>query len=194
MNLVSVNVEEFHDRIYPEYKKLFSKEERKPYQAIIKAMKQQLGNVIKILENDVFIGFIIVNTLENNPYVQLDYLAILPEYQSRGYGKKVISLLRNHYHQYKGIFIEIEKIGLGKNEEENQIRMRRKRFYENAGFQKLGFDLDLYHVIYSAYLLPCLEKEISETDIIESIFQIYNALLGEKNIKKFCKLMILNEE
>lgn len=192
MNLVSVNVKEFHDRIYPEYKKLFPKVERKPYHTIIKAMKHHLGDVIKIVEKDLFIGFIIVNTLENNPYVQLDYFAILPEYQSKGYGKKAISLLSEYYCQYKGIFIEIEKIGLGINEEENQIRMRRKRFYEDIGFQKLSFDLDLYNVIYSAYFLPCLEKEISETDIIECIFQIYNALLGESNIKKFCKVITSN--
>ena len=194
MKLVTVNIKEFHDRIYPEYKKLFPKEERKPYQTIVKAMKYHLGNVIKIVEENLFIGFIIVNTLENNPYVQLDYLAILPEYQSKGYGKKAISLLRKHYHQYKGIFIEIEKIGLGANDKENQIRERRKRFYEEIGFQKLSFDLDLYHVIYSAYFLPCLEKEILETDMIQSIFEIYNALLGEKNIKKFCKVITLNEK
>lgn len=108
MNLVSVNVKEFHDRIYPEYKKLFPKVERKPYHTIIKAMKHHLGDVIKIVEKDLFIGFIIVNTLENNPYVQLDYFAILPEYQSKGYGKSnflvkriLLSIQGNFYRNRK---------------------------------------------------------------------------------------------
>ena len=124
------------------------------------------------------VGFLLTNSLENNPYLQLDYLAILPTEQSKGYGSQASV--------YDGIFIEMEKVGLGKNEKENAIRKKRAKFYEQVGCIELDFDLELYWVVYSALLLPTSQAEISSEKIKEAIFQIYTAIMGEKNVKKRC--------
>lgn len=191
MRLVEVDIKKFRHIIYPEYVKLFPEVERKSYRRIKKAVKNKLSKIIEIVADEQFVGFMIINTLENNPYVQLDYLAILPNHQNKGYGKEAIKLLKKQYENYNGIFIEVEKLGLGKNEEENRIREKRVSFYENLGFYKMNFDLELFTVIYSAYLLPGLETENSDKEIINYILKIYTAILGKNKVKKNCKVMML---
>lgn len=191
MRLVEVDIKKFRHIIYPEYVKLFPEVERKSYRRIKKAVKNKLSKIIEIVADEQFVGFMIINTLENNPYVQLDYLAILPNHQNKGYGKEAIKLLKKQYENYNGIFIEVEKLGLGKNEEENRIREKRVSFYENLGFYKMNFDLKLFTVIYSAYLLPGLETENSDKEIINYILKIYTAILGKNKVKKNCKVMML---
>lgn len=191
MRLVEVDIKKFKHIIYPEYVKLFPEVDRKSYRCIKKTVKNKISKIIEIVADEQFVGFMIINTLENNPYVQLDYLAILSNHQNKGYGKEAIKLLKKQYENYNGIFIEVEKLGLGKNEEENRIREKRVSFYENLGFYKMNFDLELFTVTYSAYLLPGLETENSDKEIINYILKIYTAILGKNKVKKNCKVMML---
>lgn len=188
VKLKSVGLGEFKKVIYPEYINLFPKDELKPYRFIKKSFKKGITDIIEITENNVFIGFIITNILKNNLYVQLEYFAILPQYQGKGYGTKVIKLLKEKYINYKGIFIEIEKVGYGKSEQENIIREKRAKFYEKIGFKKMKFDLDMYKVIYSLYILPCMEQLDEEEIIIEEVFKIYTAILSKNKVKKNVRL------
>ena len=101
-----------------------------------------------------------------------------------------MELLKEKSKDYYGIFIEIEKPELASSEEENKIRQKRAKFYERLGFIKLKFDLELFNVIYSTYLLPCSKENILEEKVIEDILEIYNAISGEKRIKENCKLIL----
>lgn len=190
MELISVSMQRFKETIYPEYLKLFPVPEQKPYETIEKSVINKITDIIEIVVDNTFVGFIIVNTIKNNPYAQLDYLAILPNYQHKGYGTQAILLLKEKYKEYEGIFIEVEKVGLGETDEENNIRQKRANFYERIGFKKLDFDLNLFNVIYSAYMLPCLVDNFLRDEVIESIFEIYNAIAGEDRIKKYCSVII----
>lgn len=189
MYLKKVDIKEFKEVIYPEYEKIFPEIERKSYTNLKKSYEKNIVDMIEIIEEDQFVGFFIVNFLKNNPYILLDYFANLPSYQSRGYGKKAVKLLKEMYQDYDGIYIEIEKVGNGDNEEENRIRQRRAKFYENLGFRKLGFDIELFTVLFSTYILPCSKNEFSNEEVIEGIFSIYNAILGEEKAKKYCKII-----
>lgn len=189
MELKIVDIKEFKKNIYPEYKKIFPEIERKSYRCLKKTYKNNIMKIIEILVDDELVGFFILNLLKGNSYIQLDYFAILPEYQHRGYGTQAIKILKNMYQQYDGIFIEIEKLNCGENEEENRIRQRRAKFYENLGFYKLDFDLDMYTVIYSAYILPCQKNEFIGSEVIKEIYKIYKAILGEKRTEKNCKVL-----
>ena len=83
MYLKKVDISEFKNVIYPEYKKIFPSIERKPYTEIEKAYNNNLTDIIKIIVEDQFVGFFIINYLNDNPYVVLDYFAILPKYKRR---------------------------------------------------------------------------------------------------------------
>lgn len=149
-------------------------------------MEAGITTIWKEEEEGRIVGFLITNSLEGNPYLQLDYLATFPQEQDKGYGSKAIHLLKEEAKGYAGIFAEMEKVGLGKNEKENEIRKRRAKFYQQAGFIELPFDLNLYFVVYSAMLLPTTEAEISAEQVKTEIFKIYTAIMGEKATKKRC--------
>lgn len=189
MELIKVNIGEFKNLIYPYYKRLFPRNERKSYFMIKYGYNKGITSIIKITDNLKFVGFMIVNSLPNNEYLQLDYFAILPEYQNKGYGTKAIKLLAYENKDYFGIFIEIEKIGMGKNNIENNLRLRREKFYKRLNFYNLNYDLNLFKVIYTPYVFQICNKKIKDEIILQRVFEIYKALLGEKIINKNCNII-----
>ena len=183
MELQIAKLEEFKNLIYPEYLNLFPKLERREYSDIEKSVKKGKTRVIKIIVEKEMVGFMITNKLKDISCLQLDYLAILPKYQKKGYGSDAINLLKK---DSDSIFIEIEKQGLGKNEKENIIRERRAKFYEKLGFKKLSFDIVLNTIVFSTYLLKNSDIKASDVQISKSILKNYEEIIGkEKVIKNF---------
>lgn len=77
--------------------------------------------------------------------------------------------------------------GLGKDEEENLLREKRKNFYEKLGFKRLNFDLFLFDVIYIPYLYSNMKDK--EDRIIDEILNIYESISGKERIKQNCKII-----
>lgn len=188
MHLEKINIKEFKKTIYQEYKKLFPKKERRTYREIKNGYYNNITEIIKIIIENKCVGFFIANHLKNNPYLHLDYFAIIQEYQSKGYGTEAIKKLKEYYKNYDGIFIEIEQIDEAVTEVERKTRQRRADFYERLGFCKMEFGLELYKVKYSTYMLPCEKDIFNEEEVINEIFKIYNAVYGEKSVQKNCKV------
>ena len=189
MYLKKVDIKEFKKIIFKEYKKIFPRLERKFYMTLKKSYSHNNTDFIEIIVEDQFVGFIITNFKKDNPYVQLEYIAILEKYRNKGYGTNAIKLLKELYKEHEGIFIEIEKVGQGNSDEENKIRQKREGFYEKLGFCELGFDLELYKIIYSTFILPCTKNEISDEKAIKYFFEIYNETLGKRRVKKNYKIL-----
>lgn len=189
MKLINVDIDEFKEVIYPEYLKIFPKLERDTYTDIERAFLRNITKLMKIVDNNHFVGFIITSALNNSKYIQLDYFAILPEYQDKGYGSEALTLLKQQSKKYHGIFIEIEKVGLGNNQEENEVRKRRAEFYERLGFNKLNCDLDIDTVIYTPYVLPISDIQEREEEVIKNIWELDIAIFGEKRVKNSCRII-----
>lgn len=189
MQLKKIDANEFKEVIYSDYKKVFPSMERKSYSTIKKLYNKNIANIIEIIQEEEVVGFIIINTIEHNLYAILDYFAILPKHQGKGYGTEAIKLLKEMYKDYNGIYIEIEQVEDAKTEAERNKRQRRANFYENLGFIKMNFDLNLFSVLYSTYILPCKNESFTETEAIDEVFKIYTTTIGEKRTKKYCKLI-----
>lgn len=190
MNLVNIGIEEFKKIVYPEYVSIFPKEERKELKVLEDNFNKKITRFIKICENDIFVGFFIINTTEENQYIQLDYFAILEKYQNKGYGTKAIQLLKSQMEAYDGIFVEIEKLGLGKDKQENLLRERRAKFYETLGFEKLNFALKWFEsLILSIYVLPISSYKDTEEKIMENMLQIYVSVHGKEKVERDCKVI-----
>lgn len=97
------------------------------------------------------------------------------------------------YPEYVKLFPEAERKSYHriKKAVKNKISKIRVKFYENLGFYKMNFELELFTVIYSTYLLPGLETENSDEKIINYILKIYTAVLGKNKVKRNCKVMML---
>ena len=172
-----VDVRRFKTVIYTEYEKMFPDSERKPYKKLEESYNKGILDFIEIQADDKFVGFAIVDHIPGNPYLLLDYFAILPDYQSRGYGGASLKLLSQMYAGYAGIFIEVEKVGAGFSEEDNRARLRRVKFYAGCGCINLNLDLKLFGVIFSAYILPCAKSSFESNAVVRYMMKMYTAIL-----------------
>lgn len=186
MDLVYIDSSEFKEKVYTDYLAIFPEDERKPIGWLETSFQKGYIEFIKIIEKGNLVGFMILQKVQENGYLGLDYFAILPAYRNQGLGSKALEMLIQKETRKKGIFVEIEKVGLGKNETENEQREKRQRFYQKLGFQKLNCDLQLFDVIYTLHLFSHLQEE--EEDVIREIWQIYETVSGKKRIQENCKI------
>lgn len=187
MKLKYIGIDRFEKEVYPYYLEIFPEDERKPLELIQSSYDKQYTKIIEILYKNEMVGFMVLNRVKEKGYAVLDYLAILPQYRNSKLGTKALQILLEQEKENNGIFIEIEKVGLGKNVEENLVREKRKNFYEKVGFKKLNFDLFLFDVIYTPYLFSNTNGD--ENMIIDEILNIYEAISGKERIKQNCKII-----
>ncbi len=187
MNLINININEFEKELYSYYVEIFPEEERKPLKLLQSSYQKGYMKIIKIVNGGSLVGFMILNGVKDKGYVVLDYFAILPLYRDKGFGTKAMELLIEQKKENDGIFVEIEKIGLGKDETENLQREKRQKFYEKLGFQKLNFDLLLFDVLYMPYLFS--NNDIDEEIVRKEILNIYEAISGKERIEQNCKII-----
>lgn len=187
MKLKDIGIDKFKEDIYSYYLKIFPEDERKPLELLQSSYEKHYTRIIEILYKNEIIGFMILNKVKDKGYAVLDYLAILPQYRNNKFGTKALQILLEQEREKSGIFIEIEKVGLGKNIEENLLREKRKNFYEKIGFKKLNFDLFLFDVIYTPYLFSNIKDD--ESMIIDEILNIYESISGKERIKQNCKII-----
>lgn len=187
MKLKDIGIDKFEKDVYLYYLKIFPEDERKPLELLQSSYKKYYTRIIEILYKNEIIGFMILNKVKDKGYAVLDYLAILPQYRNNKFGTKALQILLEQEKENSGIFIEIEKVGLGKDIEENLLREKRKNFYEKVGFKKLNFDLFLFDVVYTPYLFS--NSEDDEDIIIDEILNIYEAISGKERIEQNCKII-----
>lgn len=187
IKLKDIGIDKFEKEVYSYYLDIFPEDERKPLELLHSSYEKHYTRIIEILYKNEIIGFMILNKVKDQGYAVLDYLAILPQYRNNKFGTKALQILLEQERENSGIFIEIEKVGLGKDTEENLLREKRKNFYEKVGFKRLNFDLFLFDVIYTPYLFSNIKDD--EDMIIDEILNIYEAISGKERIEQNCKII-----
>lgn len=187
IELKDISITEFEKEVYSYYLQIFPEDERKPLELIQSSCEKKYTKIIEILYKSELVGFMLLNRVKNKGYAVLDYLAILPQYRNSKFGTKALQILLEQEKESRGIFIEIEKVGLGKDTEENLLREKRRNFYKKIGFKKLNFDLFLFDVIYTPYLFSNIKD--NEDMIIDEILNIYEAISGKERIEQNCKIL-----
>lgn len=187
IKLKYVGMNEFKEDVYSYYLEIFPEDERKPLELIQSSYEEQYTKIIEIIHKSEIVGFMLLNRVKEKGYCVLDYLAILPQYRNSKFGTKALQLLLEQEKENKGVFIEVEKPGLGRDKEENLLRERRTNFYEKIGFKKLNFDLLLFDVMYVPYLYSKINDD--ESIIINEILNIYESISGKERIKRNCKIL-----
>lgn len=187
IKLKDISIYEFKKEVYSYYLQIFPENERKPFELIKSCCEKKYTKIIEILYKSELVGFMLLNRVKDNGYVVLDYLAILPQHRNSKFGTKALQILLEREKESKGIFIEIEKVGLGKDTEANLLREKRRNFYEKIGFKELNFDLFLFDVIYTPYLFSNIKED--EDIIIDEILNIYESISGKERIEQNCKIL-----
>ena len=187
MKLKDISIDKFEKEVYKYYLAIFPDDERKPLELLHSSYEKHYTKIIEILYKNEIIGFMILNKVKDMGYAVLDYFAILPQYRNNKFGTKALQMLLEQERNNSGILVEIEKVGLGKDTEENLLREKRKNFYEKEGFRKLNFELFLFGVVYTPYLFSNIKD--NEDIIIGEILNIYESISGKERIKQNCKII-----
>ena len=190
MELIKCDIEEFKCIIYPEYVKIFPEIERKSYQTLMNLINKNISKIFKITDNNVFVGFIIANSIKSNKYIQIDYFAILPQYQNLGHGTKALKQFIKDNQNYNGIFLEVESVKCSKNEVDFSIIKNRIRFYENIGFKRLNYTLLWFNsLMLNPYVFNISNDLDTEETILQCMLEIYNSVHGEKKVEESLKIL-----
>lgn len=123
------------------YMESFPKEERKPFSVIERKAAMGTMEILLLTEGHRRVGFAI--TAMSDDLVLLDYFVIDPQYREKGYGSEALELLRELYSGNQ-FYLEIERPD---EEAENQEqRIRRKRFYLKNGMLETGIRIRMFGV------------------------------------------------
>lgn len=112
------------------YARAFPREERKPF-AIIRRMHRRGKTDVWVLRQDGgFAGFAV--TINGDGLILLDYLAVAEAQRGAGVGSAALAALTAAYPGC-GLLVEIESAF--EPDDDQDERLRRRRFYERAGFR-----------------------------------------------------------
>lgn len=107
----------------------FPKEERMSINLLLYKSDLGIGELLAIYDENILIGFTYVITHEHLTYIL--YLAIDECHQSKGYGSRILSLIRNKYNQNQ-LILNIET--LDDNAPNYTQRLKRHKFYNKNGY------------------------------------------------------------
>ena len=121
--------------------------------------------------------------MSGDPYVMLDYYAVVPKWRNQGTGSKLLrDMLDRFCVDGRGVFGEVEAPITGVPEVD-ELRTRRLNFYLRAGLRQMGFRTKIFGV---PYIILSYGPEISDSELIEVNRRIYGSALPkamyEKNI------------
>ena len=132
-------------QIYADMEKQFPPDEMYKYKNLLHLLH---GDKYKILlykrnSDGELLGYALVYTVENCNILWLDYIAILKEHQTHGYGAQLFNALWHKYcGPYDGILFSLEHIS--KNNPSLAKRQElRIQFYEKVGAYRLHADFQL---------------------------------------------------
>lgn len=125
------------------YESAFPASEKKPFSMILEKREEGLAEILSIEdENKQFCGLLITALYKD--LVLIDYFAIDEESRGRGIGSEALMILCNRYGN-KRIFLEIEST-VSDKEEDHDIKIRRKHFYQRNGFRCMPYLVLLFGV------------------------------------------------
>ena len=163
-----------YDFVYSDMKKQFPESELKDYDVFINLLNKIDYELLLAKINNSTVGYVIVAKDNINKVIWLDYIAILQDFHSKGYGSLIISNLKKYYPDYNGCYLEVEKPDLTCNN-----TLRRIKFYKNLGAEKLNIDyyypnkdgmlpMDLYFISYNNFS----PNRLFSQSVINNIFML----------------------
>lgn len=146
------------------YKKSFPLAERMPYFILKSKSKQQNADFFKIYDGNELIGLWYGVTCKD--IVFIFYLAINENCRGKGYGSRVLQLIKEKYSECR-IVLNIEE--LDENSPNYEQRLKRKAFYSKNGFFLLDYKIKEGSVIYNNLCYSESGKAVTQQEYYELI-------------------------
>ena len=174
--------ENFDDKrlceIHELYEISFPENEKMPFRIVLQKREAGVMRLFSVEDGGEFVGFCNITLCEDA--LVLNYFAICPDKQNRGYGSAVVSQLIEKYPD-RSIVIDIED---DEAEAENtEQRIKRKAFYVRLGFSVMPFRLTIFGV-------PSLIMSSGREYNFEEYRNIFAQVFSERGAKR----LILTKE
>ncbi len=175
INIQKATLEDF-EKIYNSYMlKQFPDSELKKFDDFVMLLscREYCYNLYLALNNSETVGYVFL--FEGEKFLWVDYIAVLPEFYSKGYGHKVIEAVKNKFDSVKGIYFEVEK-----PDTKDVNTLRRIKFYNSCGVKKL--DCEYFYpagdkmLPMDLYFLPVKVEHPSKIEIRNNITEVFTKL------------------
>ncbi len=111
-----------------------------------------------------------------DPYVLMDFLAVVPELRGQGIGSAFLEELWDTVPADEGIFIEAERVDRKKDDEEQIERRKRIDFYEDNGAIETGVSCHLFGVDYELLYLPADRARKKQEEFFDAVCSMYREI------------------
>ena len=179
-----LTAEELEWLYHTHMKRDFPSDELKPLSRLRMLLDSGMYEPYGLFQGKEILAYALYWKTGKNPYVMLDYFAVLPEERNQGPGS---ILLQNMLHRFcqngGGVFGEVEAPVSG-NEEVDSLRRRRLEFYARAGLRKMGYTSRIFGV---PYVILAYGPEISDGELMQTHQKLYHSVFSneiyEKNVR-----------
>lgn len=172
-----LNIDELHEIYYTYLVKDFPPLEVKPFANIRRLVSEGIYTGYGFYEDGELMGYAFFCENSSHTYALLDYYAITANRRGRGYGQKIIEIIRDTYREYEAVILESENIDFARNEEERSVRTRRISFYlDRCGLTDTGLTSCIFDVEYVILAIPCRIQPKRE-EVYRELTDIYSYLV-----------------
>ncbi len=175
LKIEKANIEKFTE-IYNQYMlSQFPCNELKSYNDFVTLLSEEKHcyNFYIAKNENKPVGYILF--CKGQDFIWIDYIAVLPQFYSGGFGRKIIECLKNTFNNVSCLYFEVEK-----PDESDINTIRRIKFYNSCGVQKL--DCTYFYpnssgdVPMDLYFLPVKQTSLVKSKILENIKEVFEKL------------------
>lgn len=175
--------EELKELYHAHMERDFPPDELKPLSRLLSMMERGIYEPYGLFQEGKLTAYALYWKIEGDPYVMLDYFAVIPEKRNAGTGSELLKEMLERFCQNgHGVFGEVEAPVTGEKEVDD-LRRRRLGFYARAGIRRAGYTSRIFGV---PFIVLIYGPEISDEALIKTHRQLYREGLTpelyEKNV------------
>lgn len=170
------------ERLYHAHmKRDFPPAELKPLSRLLAMTQRGIYEPYGLFQEGELLAYALYWKAGADPYVMLDYFAVLPEGRNQGTGSALLrDMLDRFCGEDRGVFGEVEIPDTG-DEEVDALRRRRLGFYARAGLREMGYHSKVFGV---PYIVLAYGPEIADEALMETHRKLYHSAFPDHIYEK----------
>ena len=185
MKLHHMNSDELRRAYETDLTEAFPPSELKPLSAMEVLREKGLYAPLCLLDDDgSALGYLLLWQHEDGRHILLDYLCVPARQRNRGIGARLLAAMRAHYPP-DTVFIWESEAPTGDAQQDEMI-LRRLRFYQRCGAVVLNYDNALFGVHFKT--LCCADPLPDEAIILQKHREIYLHHFGQERYDRFIQI------
>lgn len=171
---------------YPSIERDFASGEYPPLDVLKNHLLEGRQSGFVLCDNSIDLAYAFCAANPAHDYVLLSLLAVFPQFRGQGIGSVFLQALQKVYGQKQAIMAEVERPEDAQTAKEQDNRLRRIAFYEQAGYFLIK---EINYIIWDIpmYLMALpinASAEMIKQKVKEIMYQIYFGLVGQRFINK----------